>query len=81
MTRSNFELAQIADTVETADMGIIIGVAVAAVFVICLIGFLLYRFILDPHQSNEKESFIDDNEDGYRAHYVGAEEPPHYNAR
>lgn len=53
-------------------MGIIIGVAVAAVLVLCLIAYLIYRFVLDPQQ-NEKDSFVGHNytTGGQRDHYVG----------
>ena len=72
MTKTVSELAAITEEVQSADMGIIIGVAIAAVLVLGLIAYLIYRFVLDPHV-NKKDSFVGPNytAGGQRDHYVG----------
>lgn len=70
--KSNEELSNYSEPVVSADMGIIIGVAVAAVVVLAAIGFLIYRYVLDPH-SSDKDSYPgpDYTAGGHRDHYVG----------
>ena len=51
-------------------MSLIIGVAVAAVVVLCCIAYLIYRFVLDPH-NNEKSDYPVNYHAGQQDHYVG----------
>jgi len=67
------ELATYVEPVQSADMGIIIGVAIAAVLVLALIAYLVYRFVLDPHENEKDERFVGPNytAGGQRDHFVG----------
>jgi len=75
ITRTNKDLHEYTEPVQAADMGIIIGVAVAAVLVLCLIGYLIYRFVLHPHHSADKDELYNDPIPSYN---VGAGQRDHF---
>lgn len=66
---TNWDLDQFVGPVSTGNIGLIVGVVAGAIAIICLAGYLIYRFCLDPTMAEKQPEY--DYHGGQRDHYVG----------